>query len=200
MKTLGVTGGIGSGKSTVCRMLEELGARVFYADAEGKSLLLDDAEVRSEIMEAFGEESYLPDGTPNRPYIAERVFGDPEKVARINAIIHPRVLRRFEEARKVSEKDGVQLLVKEAALIFESGGDRFLDAVAVVDAPRELRIRRVVERDGVSPDHVAARMTHQLPAEELKRRADFVLVNDGDLNDLRRQVEEVWVKVVGRES
>lgn len=200
MRTLGITGGIGSGKSTVCKLLEELGARVFYADAEGRNILLDDADVRSEIIEAFGGESYLPDGSPNRPYLADRVFGDPANVAQINAIIHPRVFARFEEARQRAEEEGVQLLVKEAALIFESGGDRFLDAVAIVDAPMDVRIRRVVERDNVSPEQVTARMSHQLPPEELRRRADYVIENNGDFEDLRRQVERVYEEVLSPRS
>lgn len=200
MRTLGVTGGIGSGKTTVCRMLEQLGARVFYADEEGKKLLVEDPSARREIVEAFGDESYLPDGSLNRGYLAERVFGSDEEIERINAIVHPRVFQRFEALRRRSARDDVPLLVKEAALIYETGGDEYLDAVAVVDAPRELRIKRVVECDEVSKDEVAARMGHQLPPEELRRRADFLITNAGDLEDLREDVARVYKAMTAQDE
>ncbi len=192
MKTLGVTGGIGSGKTTVCRMLEELGARVFYADEEGKQIMVEDAEARREIIEAFGDESYHPDGRLNRAYLARSVFGDEEKVERINKIVHPRVFARFEDAVAQAREEGVPLMVKEAALIFESGGDRFLDAVAVVDAPEGKRVERVVERDAVEPEAVLARMGHQLPPEELRQRADYLIDNSGSLEETKRQVMAVF--------
>lgn len=195
MKRLGVTGGIGSGKSTVCRMFEDLGARVFYADEEGKRLLVEDPDARSEIVGAFGENSYEADGTLNRAYLAQKVFADEEKLERINAIVHPRVFERFERAAERAEQEHVPLMVKEAALIFEADADRFLDAVAVVDAPRSVRIERVTERDDASPEQVEARMGHQLPAEELRRRADYVIDNSGDLDETRRQVEQIYAEM-----
>ena len=196
-RTLGVTGGIGSGKTTVCHILEELGARVFYADDEGKRLLVDDPEAREEIVKAFGEDSYHRDGTLNRRYLAEEVFNDKRKLEKINSIVHPRVFERFNQERIRAEVDGVPLLVHEAALIFEAGGDKHLDAVAVVDAPKELRIDRVSRRDNVSREDVEARMSHQLPPEELRERADYVIPNDGDLEAVRRQVERVYREVTG---
>lgn len=192
MMRLGVTGGIGSGKTTVCRMLEELGARVFHADEEGKRLLVDDPSARREVTAAFGPDAYKDDGSLNRAYLAEEVFGDDEKLELLNAIVHPRVFTRFEAAAEEAERDGAPLMVKEAALIFETGGERFLDEVAVVDAPREVRIERVTERDGVARDNVAARMRHQMNPEELRARADVVIDNDGDLEQLRRQVERLY--------
>ena len=193
MKSIGVTGGIGSGKTTVCRILEELGARVFYADPEARRLMEEDPGVRAEIIAAFGPESYEGEKL-NRPYLASKVFGDPEKVARINGIVHPRVFEAFEQAKEQARRDGVKLLVKEAALIFESGGDKYLDAVVVVDAPADVRVRRTVERDDVPPEKVRDRMRHQLPPEELRRRADYIIENDGDLEHLRRQVEALYTR------
>ncbi len=196
MKTLGVTGGIGSGKTTVCRFFEDLGARVFYADVEAKRLMQEDPETRAEITAAFGPESYDAGGRLDRAYLAQEVFGDEEKVARISAIVHPRVFRAFAQAKQGAERDGVDLLVHEAALIFEAGGERHLDAVAVVDAPQAERVRRVVARDDAQPAQVRARMRHQLPPEELRRRADYVIENTGSMEDLRRQVEQIYRKVV----
>lgn len=192
VKTLGVTGGIGSGKSTVCRMLEECGARVFYADDEGKRLLVQDPEARRELVAAFGDESYHADGRLNRTYLAENVFSDERKLETINDIVHPRVFARFEAAVEHAREEGVPLMVKEAALIFEAGSERFLDAVAVVDAPRDVRLERVQKRDDVSRAAVETRMGHQLPPDELRRRADFVIDNSGTLDDTRQQVEKLY--------
>ncbi|MEP0545725.1 MAG: dephospho-CoA kinase [Rhodothermales bacterium] len=192
MTTLGVTGGIGSGKSAACRIFEELGARVVYADVEAKQLMHQDSALRAAITEAFGSESYDAEGRLNRPHLAARVFGDATQVARLNALVHPRVRERMLALIDKARADGTDLLVYEAALLFETGADRVLDHVAVVDAPIDTRIARVVERDGVTREAVLARMQHQLPAADLRRRADFVIENDGDLTHLRAQVEALY--------
>lgn len=190
--TLGVTGGIGSGKSTVCRLFEALGARVFYADHEAKRLMTEDPALRQAILDAFGPESYQPNGQLNRAYLAERVFDDPNALRRLNALVHPHVLHAFQEARKQATRAQVPLLILEAALLFESGADRLVDHVLVVDVPEAERIRRVVARDGIPPEKVRARMQHQLPPEILRARADFVLENTGSLEQLRQQVEALY--------
>ena len=197
MTTLGVTGGIGSGKTTVCGFLEEKGARVFYADLEARRLMEEHEGVREDVIEAFGPQSYDGDAL-NREYLAEVVFSSPENVERINAIVHPRVFESFNHAAERAAKEDVELLVHEAALIFESGGDEHLDAVAAVVAPDDDRIARVVERDDTTEAEVRARMSHQLPQDELRRRADYVIENDGSLDDLRRKSNELYWKAVGK--
>ena len=192
MQSLGVTGGIGSGKTTVCRMLEELGARVFYADVEAKRLMQENPDVRREITAAFGAESYDHEGRLDRAYLARRVFASEDDLARINGIVHPRVFEAFEAAKAAARQNGVDVLVKEAALIFEAGGERHLDAVAVVDAPRDKRVERVAQRDGAPSEEVIARMGHQLPPAALRRRADYVIENHGSLDDLQQQVNALW--------
>ncbi len=192
MKTLGVTGGIGSGKSAACRIFEDLGARVVHADAEAKRLMQEDPALRAELIGAFGPESYDAKGRLNRPHLAARVFGDAAAVARLNALVHPRVRERMLALIDEARADAVGLLVYEAALIFETGAERVLDHVAVVDAPLDTRIARVTERDSVPREAVLARMQHQLPAADLRRRADFVIENDGDLAHLRAQVETLY--------
>ena len=198
MKRLGVTGGIGSGKTTVCRILEELGARVFYADDEAKRLLAEDASVRRGVIDLFGPESYLPDGAPNRRFLGRTAFADNALLDRLNALVHPRVLRLFEEAAQQAARDGVPLMVKEAALIFEAGAERQLDAVVAVEAPAQSRIERVCKRDGVSPGDVTARMARQADPSELRRRADFAIENDGDREQLRRKVEKLHRDMTSR--
>ncbi len=196
MKTLGVTGGIGSGKTTVCRLFEQLGARVFYSDDEAKRLMHDE-QVRREITDAFGAESYDAEGALNRAYLAKKIFNDPEAVQRVNGIVHPRVFAEFKAAREKAEAEGIPLLVHEAAILFESGAYRHVDAVAVVDAPLEVRIRRVMERDAATEDAVRARIRNQWPAEELRKRADFIIDNGGDPDELQSQVQRVFREMTG---
>jgi dephospho-CoA kinase len=195
VKTLGVTGGIGSGKTTVCGFLEEQGARVFYADLEARRLMEEDPDVRAAIVDAFGPQSYC-DGALNRAYLADQVFGDDAKVERLNAIVHPHVFRAFDDAVARAKDENVSLLVHEAALLFEAGGDAHVDATAAVVAPDTDRIARVVERDDVAPEQVRARMEHQLPQDELRRRADHVIENDGPLDALRRKSIDLYWTVV----
>ena len=198
MTTLGVTGGIGSGKTTVCGFLEEQGARVFYADIEAKRLMRKDPDVRAAIVDAFGEAAYDEEGALDRAYLADRVFGDAEQLDRLNAIVHPHVFKAFEAAKARAVDEEVSLLVHEAALLFEAGGDEHVDTTAVVVAPDADRIDWVTARDDVTPDQVRARIQHQLPQGELRERADYVIENDGSLDDLRRKsVELYWTVVDG---
>ncbi|PSQ71995.1 MAG: dephospho-CoA kinase [Bacteroidetes bacterium QH_1_64_81] len=198
MRTLGVTGGIGSGKTTVCGFLEEQGARVFYADIEAKRLMREDPDVQAAIVDAFGEAAYDEEGALDRAYLADRVFGDAEQLDRLNAIVHPHVFEAFEAAKARAADAEVSLLVHEAALLFEAGGDEHVDATAAVVAPDADRIDWVTARDDVTPDQVRARIQHQLPQDELRERADYVIENDGSLDDLRRKsVELYWTVVDG---
>ena len=190
MRTLGITGGIGSGKSAACRILRSLGASLFEADVVAKDLMERSPAVREAIVATFGARSYSP--VLNRAWLAAQVFGNAEALARLNAIVHPRVRTAFEEMREKAVQDRVPLLVHEAALIFESGLDSMLDDVAVIDAPVSVRIRRVMDRDGMAEEAVRARMRHQLPPAELKRRADYVIDNGGSLAMLRPQVERLF--------
>ncbi|PSQ96410.1 MAG: dephospho-CoA kinase [Bacteroidetes bacterium SW_9_63_38] len=196
MKTLGVTGGIGSGKTTVCGFLEEQGAKVFYADVEAKALMQNDDAVRAEIVDAFGRDAYAEDDSLNREFLAAQVFGDAERLEQLNAIVHPRVFESFAAAEMRAEEEGVDLLVHEAALLFEAGGDAHVDATAAVVAPDAERIARVVERDGVTEAQVRDRMEHQLPQDELRRRADHVIENDGSLGDLRDKSVDLYWRIV----
>lgn len=190
--TLGVTGGIGSGKTTVCGFLEEQGARVFYADIEAKRLMQESPDVRAAIVDTFGEGAYNEDGVLDRAYLADRVFGDAEQLECLNSIVHPRVFEAFEAAKQRAADEGLPLLVHEAALLFEAGGDRHVDLTAAVVAPDADRIAWVTERDDATPEQVQARMQHQLPQDELRTRADYVIENDGSLGDLRQKSVDLY--------
>jgi dephospho-CoA kinase len=190
--TLGVTGGIGSGKTTVCGFLEEQGARVFYADIEAKRLMQENPDVRAAIIDAFGEDAYDEDGVLDRAYLAGRVFHDAEQLERLNRIVHPHVFEAFEAAAGRAEDDDLSLLVHEAALLFETGGDEHVDVTAAVVAPEADRIAWVTARDDATPEQVQARMQHQLPQDALRTRADYVIENDGSLEDLRQKSVDLY--------
>ncbi|MDT0631679.1 dephospho-CoA kinase [Rubrivirga sp. S365] len=190
MHSLGVTGGIGSGKSAfVARLAGHDGVRVVYADDLAKRLMGEDAAVRAALVARFGAETYDGAGRLDRAHLAARVFGDAGELAALNAIVHPAVRRALGEALEAARAEGVRLLVYEAALIFETGGDEILDAVVVVDAPVETRVARVQARDGATRDAVLARMRHQIDPAEARRRADLVVVNDGDLDALYAEAD-----------
>ena len=191
-KTLGITGGIGSGKSTVCDILESFGVRIFNADAVGKVLMTDNYEVRQEVTDMFGIDSYTVGGELNTTYLAEVVFADPERVRAINSIVHPRVLAAFEAAASMARRDGINVIVLESALLFQSGADQLVDVVAVVDAPPATRRSRVMQRDGVERDDVDARIRHQMSPAELRKRADYVIPNRGSIEDLNEAVAELY--------
>lgn len=178
MIRVGLTGGIGSGKSTVARVFEVLGIPVYYADEATRQLMNTDEALKKEIINNFGEESYS-NGQLNRPYIASIVFNDKEKLELLNALTHPATIRH---ANAWMQQQTSPYVIKEAALIFESGSAENLDYVIGVSAPKPLRIQRVMERDHISAEEVQKRMSRQLSEEMKMKLCDFVLVNnDSDL-------------------
>ncbi len=194
---VGITGGIGSGKTTVCRFFQALGVPVYDADAEARHLMEVDPALRAGIVGLLGESAYLSDGRYNRAYVAEIVFHDSEKLAALNALVHPAVeahSRAWHEARMA---EGHAYTLKEAALLVESGAYRHLDKLIVVAAPEPLRIRRVMARDGVDEPAVRARLRNQMPESTKVAMADFVVVNDG-VHMLAPQVWTIHQSLAGR--
>ncbi|WP_420456338.1 dephospho-CoA kinase [Rubrivirga sp.] len=186
MTTVGVTGGIGSGKSAfVARLGEHAGARVLLADDLAKRLMADDPDVRGQLVARFGPETFDDAGALDRGRLAARVFGDPGELAALNAIVHPAVRRALEDEQARARADGVEVLVYEAALLFETGGDAVVDLVVVVDAPVDVRVARAAARDGVSQAAVRDRLRHQIDPATARARADRVVDNAGDLAALQ---------------
>jgi dephospho-CoA kinase len=180
MLRIGLTGGIGSGKSTVAKIFASLGIPIYYADEENKRLMNEDESVKSAILQHFGADSYK-EGKLDRRYIASQVFGNKEKLELLNSITHPAVIRHAEQWMKQKEelyRDTVPYVIKEAALIFESGSDKDLDLVIGVWSPQPLRIRRVMLRDNVSDEEVLRRMEGQMDEDEKMQRCDFIINND----------------------
>ena len=174
---VGITGGIGSGKSLIARIFMLLGVPVYDSDQRARALMTEDDDVRQSIANLLGSDAYLPDGTLNREAISAVVFNDRDVLARLNEIVHPAVGRDFEHwASTVSSPRGYVL--KEAALIFEAGLHEQLDHVILVSAPNELRIARVMKRDGVTEEQVRNRMDKQWPEDEKARMSDSIIIND----------------------
>lgn len=188
MKRVAITGGIGSGKSTVCRTLSALsGAPVYDSDMRAKEIMNSDPWLRKAISTLLGDEAYdTPDGALNRPYVASRIFGQKRLLEQLNALVHPRVVEDFEEWAESQHADYVIL---ESALLFTSPLVGHYDLAVVVDAPMEMRVERCVRRDGVTAQSVKARMEAQMSSEQMRQRADVVIEADG--RDLTQQLAEL---------
>lgn len=176
MHKIGITGGIGSGKSTVCKVFELLDVPVYYADEEAKKLLDNDVEVKDKILQQFGAEVMDEKHSIDRKKLAAIVFNNTEKLSRLNAIVHPAVANHFESWLKKHEQS--KYILKEAAILFESGAYKGVDEVITVIAPQELKIARVIKRDKSTPELVMQRIKSQLSDEEKIKRSQYVIHND----------------------
>jgi dephospho-CoA kinase len=188
---IGLTGGIGSGKSTVARIFEVLGIPVYYADQEAKRIMNENEQVIKQVSALFGEGAYV-NNSLNRPFIASLVFGNKENLDRLNAIVHPATIRA---AELWMQRQQSPYAIKEAALIFETDARKYLDYVIGVSAPQHLRISRVVERDAVKEEDVLRRMSNQMDESEKLSLCDFIVFND-EQQLLVPQVVELHGKLV----
>jgi len=191
MKIIGLTGGIGSGKSTVLNMFQELGMEIYVADIEAKKLMNTDKELIQLITKLFGEQAYL-DNKLNRNYISQIVFNNKEKLNALNAFVHPKVRLHFNEFLKNCKSD---FIVYEAAVLFESGSSNFCDFIITVIADLEDKIQRVISRDKVSEEEVLNRMKNQFNDEFKIRNASFVIRNK-DLVNTKEQVSTIYNLIV----
>ena len=194
MLRLGLTGGIGSGKTTVARIFETLGIPVYYADDAAKKLMNESEVIRQQLIRHFGGETYL-NGTLNRPFLASQVFSDPQKLELLNSITHPPTIEHANQWMKRFEGQSIPYTIKEAALLFESGSVRHLDYVIGVHAPVTLRIHRIMKRDGIASTEVKNRMDRQLDESIKMKLCDFVIDNN-DQDMLIPQVIELHNRLV----
>jgi dephospho-CoA kinase len=171
---IGLTGGIGSGKSMVAGIFKVLGIPVFDADAAAKNIMQTDPVLQQSIISAFGAGAY-PDGILDRKYLASIVFNDAYQLERLNALVHPAAIAA---AKAWADKQSAPYSLKEAALFFEAGSTEGLDYIIGVYAPKHLRIKRVMDRDGLNREEVLARMQRQIQEEIKMRLCDFVIIND----------------------
>jgi len=176
MRIIGITGGIGSGKTTVCGIFAELGVPIYYADDRAKAVMVEDAELMASIIEAFGKEAYT-DGKLNRPFLGQQVFTSEERLAKLNSLVHPAVARDF--MKWVAAHSQAPYIIKEAAILFESGAYKAVQETVLVTAPEQMRIQRVMQRDAVSESEVRQRMANQWIEGRKEEMADHIIVNDG---------------------
>lgn len=186
MYKVGLTGGIGSGKSTVAKLLAMRGVAVYVADERAKSLMEESEAVRSAIIAIFGEEAYAS-GALNRAWLAEQVFASKELLARLNAVVHPAVMDDFD---RWAEAQTSEYVVIESAILFEAGLDGRVDATIAVMSPEALRLQRAMKRDGASREAIEARMRNQMSDDERCARARYAIVNI-ELEELEEDVEQL---------
>ena len=196
MLVIGLTGGIGTGKTEVSRLLERLGATVINADQVGHEAYTPHSEAWQEVVKAFGEGILQEDGEIDRRKLGGIVFADPEQMATLNGIMHPRMAAIVKEKLGVLENQGTNVAVVEAAVLFEAGWDKLVGEVWTTESPEEKVVERLQQRNGFAPEEIRKRIASQMPSEERARRANEVILNDGELEDLDTAVREVWKRRV----
>jgi dephospho-CoA kinase len=190
----GITGGIGSGKTMVCSIFESFGIPVYYADTRAKELMSENNQLKSQLIQYFGDDIF-ENNQLNRARIAQIIFNNSDALTYINSIVHPAVGMDFDKWAQL--QNSTKYLIKEAALLFESGSYKHLDILITITCPEELRIKRVMERDGVTRGQVSKRIKSQWDEEEKVRQSDFIIQNDG-LHSVIEQVNAIHHKILIR--
>ena len=195
MKVIGLTGGIGSGKSTVSRFLAELGAVVLDVDKIGHEAFKLDSDGWHEVVAAFGKQILTPDGNIDRKKLGEAVFNNPESLSILNQIMHPRMYNMVEAQLKEYQQQGTRVVVLEAALLLEAGWTPLVDEIWITTAPEATVLKRLEERTGLSKAESLARIRSQLSTAERVKHADVVINTDCGLDELKSKVEELWQRL-----
>ncbi len=191
IKVIGLTGGIGSGKTTVANMFNELGIPIYIADVEAKALMNRSKVIKRKLIQLFGKDAYSGN-VLNKPYIANKIFNDKELLQKMNAIVHPKVASHF---KRWLSKQTSNYVIKEAAIIFENGTHHTFDAIITVTAPIEVRINRVIDRDGSSKEKVEAIIKNQWTDAQKVALSHFVIENI-DIEKTKEQVDEIHNKIL----
>ncbi len=191
MVTVGITGGIGSGKSTVCEIWQSLGAYILNADELAKQVMVEHPEVKSELINTFGEDAFKSDGSLNRQHLATEAF-EKGRVQELNAIVHPRLPSAAADRMEEAEASGYEVFVYEAALLLENLEPGDLDFVVLVLADEQKRVERVQGRDNSSADKIRQRIQKQRDFEKAADRVDYVIRNNGSLEELEKKAEVIY--------
>jgi len=194
MLKIGLTGGIGSGKTTVAKMFSCLRIPVYNSDIRAKAIMQEDEQLKEQLVQAFGERAY-DSGKLNRPFLASLVFSDELELQKLNAIVHPAIQKDFDQWASMQK---ASYIIKEAAILFESGANRGLDKVILVEAPEDLRIERVLKRDAVTKEEVRARISKQWTDSQKKPLSDFVIMNN-EKSLLLEQVLKVHEELINND-
>lgn len=177
MLKIGITGGIGSGKTTVCRIFEVLNVPVYYSDQRAKEIMVSNSELKEKLISSFGNTIYYSDGSMNSALLASIVFSDQQKLQTLNTIVHPYVIDDF--SSWCTEHTNDKYVILESAIIYESGIDQLLDQIIIVEAPSEIRIQRIIDRDKVSREKVLQRMSNQFTSDKKITLSKLIIYNDG---------------------
>jgi len=196
MRLIGLTGGIGTGKSSVAGFLRGLGVTVIDADEATRAVQAPGTEGLRLLADAFGEEILTPEGALDRPRLAAIAFADPKARQRLNGIVHPLVRRWMAERQREAAARGDPLVVLDVPLLFETRGTDGLDAVILVYAPEELQLKRLTELRGMDERAARERIAAQMPIDEKRRLASHVILNTGTLDELRAEAERTWAEVL----
>ena len=192
MLVIGLTGGIGTGKSEVSRILRELGAEVIDADRVGHEAYRPHSQAWREVIDAFGEEVVQPTGEIDRKRLGAAIFNDPEARAKLNAIMHPRMADMIREKVLQLREQGVEVAVVEAAVLVEAGWGPLFDEIWVTSSGEKAVVERLRQRNNLSEDEIRSRIYSQMPSEERAAHASVLVQNSGSLDDLQREVESLW--------
>lgn len=195
MYKVGITGGIGSGKTTVSKLFAELGVPVYYADDEAKKLTNESVEVKDALISLIGSEVYNNQGVLDRKLLASKIFSNKQLLQKVNAIIHPAVAEHF---ILWTAKQEAPYILKEAAILFETGSYKQLDATILVTASEELRVKRVMSRDGVTKEEVEKRMANQWEEERKIPLADYIITNNSTREVLVKEIAKVHEDIISR--
>jgi dephospho-CoA kinase len=198
MKIIGLTGGIGSGKSTASQFLKELGAFVIDLDQIGHDVLQKEGGVYKQVLSAFGEKILAADGEIDRVTLGKIVFNNPEALERLNAITHPAIDKRVEEETEKNRRNGIKVMVMEAAAMLENHRSWQADEIWVVIAPVDTLVKRIKGRPGYTEETARSRIHSQLTNEERVKKADIVIMNDGTIDELKTRVKDEWDKLLKR--
>ena len=174
MIKVGLTGGIGSGKTTIAKIFKQLGVPVYFSDDRAKYLMLNNKSLQESLRSLFGDEVFI-DGLLNRSYIASKVFSNTKELVRLNALVHPFVQRDFDAW---SASQCTNYVLKEAAIIFETGADKLLDKVVLVESPKHLKLSRIMYRDGITKEEIFRRMSKQWSDSQKRINSDYIIQND----------------------
>jgi dephospho-CoA kinase len=194
LKLIGLTGGAGSGKSTVAQMFRELGAAVIDADEAAHAVYAPGTDGFDAVVSEFGDE-YVRDGNIDRGKLGALVFNDAGARARLNAIVHPRVRQWMADRTVEAAESGAQVVIQDVPLLFENGLQGLFSSVVLVHAPADVQVERLVTQRGMSEDRAKAILASQMPIDGKRALADYVIDNEGSVDETRRQVEEVWARL-----
>jgi len=192
MLVIGLTGGIGTGKTQVSEMLEKLGAAIVNADLLGHQIYVPQSEAWREVVEVFGEEVLAPNGEIDRTKLGPIVFGDLEALKKLNAITHPKIYALADESLKKLSEEGSEVAVLEAALLIEAKWTPLVNEVWVTTAPEQDVVKRIQERNGFTEEAIRSRIASQMTQEERITHADVIIENEGDLTELKTKIHKFW--------